>query len=270
MISEKGRLNPLQRLLKFQMIPRMLIVWLMMWAAFDMAAAFVLPVDSTQCVVGVASSWDSSDVMLSYHEKRGGAWQQVGDPWPARLGKSGLVWGLGLHPLDAGVITKREGDWRSPVGVFRIGGVWGYASSIRKHPKLFYHKVNSRDLWVEDPASANYNQHMTLDHEPATAWEKKQQMKQEDPAHALKLFIAHNAPPRVIPNAGSSIFFHIWRSDGSKPTAGCTSMPNVKLRWLIAMLDPTRKPVYVLLPMAEYEKLRGPWNLPCTPVAKKR
>lgn len=241
---------------------RGLVVSLVMWVAAGVAAAFALPKASTQCVLGLADGWDSSHVTLSYYEMRGGAWQRIGDAWPARLGKSGLVWGLGLHPPAAAAITKREGDWRSPAGAFHIGGVWGYAAAIRKHPQLFYHKVNSRDLWIEDPASANYNQHVALDHEPASAWEKKQQMKQKDPAHALKLFIAHNAPPKALANAGSSIFFHIWRDDGGRPTAGCTSMQEAKLRWLIARLDPSRKPVYVLLPKTEYARLRSQWNLP--------
>ncbi|MCX6878565.1 MAG: L,D-transpeptidase family protein [Verrucomicrobia bacterium] len=225
-------------------------------------AAAGLPADSTQCVVGLADGWNDSHATLSFYEKRAGGWQRVGEPWPARLGKNGLVWGLGVHPVPAGASTKREGDFRAPAGIFHIGGVWGYAASIRKHPQLYYHKVSSRDLWVEDPASASYNKHLVLDHEPATAWEKKQQMKQDDPAHALKLFIAHNAPPTVVPNAGSSIFFHIWRAAGGKPSAGCTTMAEGKMRDLIARLDPTRQPVYVLLPKAEYAKHRTEWKLP--------
>lgn len=151
---------------------------------------------------------------------------------------------------------------RSPSGVFTLGGVWGYQAAIRKHPKLFYRQVTSRDLWVEDPASPQYNRNVILDHEPASPWEKKQQMKQNDAAHALKLFIAHNAPPKVVPNAGSSIFFHIWRGGGARATAGCTTMDEVKLRSLISRIDPTRRPVYVLLPRAEYEKYRATWKLP--------
>ena len=136
-------------------------------------------------------------------------------------------------------------------------------ASIRKNPKLFYRQVTSRDLWIEDPASPNYNRHVVIDHEPATAWEKKQQMKQaNDDAHALKLFIAHNAPPHATPGGGSSIFFHIWRGGGSKPTAGCTTMPEEKLRWLIARIDPDRNPVYVLLTEADYQAKREVWGLP--------
>ena len=227
-----------------------------------MARAFELPADSTQCVVGTADGWNNSHATLSFYEKLDGAWRKVGDAWPARLGKKGLVWGSGMQPVPAGASTKREGDFLAPAGVFHIGGVWGYAASIRKHPQLYYHKVTTRDLWIEDPASPEYNKHVVLDHEPATAWEKKQQMKQDDPAHALKLFIAYNAPPKVIANAGSSIFFHIWRADGGKPTAGCTTMAETKLRALIARLDPSRKPLYVLLPKAEYDKHRAEWKLP--------
>ena len=226
------------------------------------ARGFELPADSTQCVVGLAESWDSSRATLSFYEKHGSSWQRVGATWPARLGRDGLVWGLGMHPLPAAAPTKREGDWRAPAGVFGIGGVWGYAADVRKHPQLPYHQIGPRDLWVEDPTSPNYNRHLRLDHLPASAWEKKQQMKQDDPAHALKLFIAHNAPPKVLANAGSSIFFHIWRADGGKPTAGCTTMAETKLRELISRLDPTRKPLYVLLPKTEYAARRAQWKLP--------
>jgi L,D-peptidoglycan transpeptidase YkuD (ErfK/YbiS/YcfS/YnhG family) len=224
--------------------------------------AFELPAASSQCIVGVAETWNSSHATLRLYQKSGGRWVPDGDPWQARLGKNGLAWGRGIHPNPKGASTKKEGDLRAPAGVFTLGGVWGYASSIRKHPKLPYRKVTSRDLWVEDPASAHYNHNVILDDEPATAWEKKQQMKQTDPVHSLKLFIAHNAPPTVVPNEGSSIFFHIWRDGGGRPTAGCTTMDEAKLKALIAKIDPTRRPLYILLPKNEYDSYRKAWKLP--------
>ncbi len=225
-------------------------------------AAFELPSNSNQCLVGTADGWDSSNVTLTLYGKTGGVWKPVTAPWKGRLGKSGLVWGKGIHPVPSGAATKREGDNRSPAGVFAIGGAWGYEASIRKQPSQLYRQVTPRDLWVEDPASPQYNKNVILDHDPATPWEKKQQMKQDDAAHSLKLFIAHNAPPHVTPNAGSSIFFHIWRREGAAPTAGCTTMPKPKLQSLIAQIDPAKRPLYVLLTKADYEKYRGPWKLP--------
>jgi L,D-peptidoglycan transpeptidase YkuD (ErfK/YbiS/YcfS/YnhG family) len=143
-----------------------------------------------------------------------------------------------------------------------VGGAWGYEAAIKKHPKLPYHKVTTRDLWVEDPKSKHYNHHVILDHEPKAAWEKKAQMKQDDYPHSLKLFIAHNAPPKVVPGAGSSIFFHIWRGGGAKPTSGCTTLPEPNLRSLVARIDPGKNPVYVLLPKPDYDRLRSTWKLP--------
>lgn len=226
------------------------------------ATGFELPRESRQCVVGIAPDWNSSKVTLIAYEKKDGRWQKVLGPWPGRLGKSGLAWGRGRHPVPDGVTMKREGDWKAPAGVFSIGGAWGYDASIRKHPRLAYREITTRDLWVEDSKSPSYNRHLILDHEPATAWEKKQQMRQNDHAHSLKLYVAHNSPPDAEPGMGSAIFFHIWRGGGSKPTAGCTTLEEANLRRLIAWLDPGAKPLYVLLPKAEYVARAPDWKLP--------
>lgn len=231
-------------------------------AALSRVAAFELPKESSQCIVGIGETWDSSTATLRFYEKSGGNWQKVGESWSARLGKKGMIWGLGLHPVPKGAATKKEGDWRAPAGVFDIGGAWGYDASIRKHPQLFYRQVTPRDLWVEDPSSPHYNRHLILERDPSSPWERKQQMKQSDPAHALKLFIAHNAPPKIEAGEGSSIFFHIWRAGGARPSAGCTTMDERKLREVIARIDPTKRPLYVLLPKAVYEKNRKAWRLP--------
>lgn len=225
-------------------------------------SAFELPERSTQCVVGIAADWNSSEVELQLYQKSGNTWRKSGTTWKGRLGKNGLVWGLGLHPQPTKAAIKAEGDGRTPAGVFRIGGAWGSDDSIRKHAKLSYRRVTTRDLWVEDPASPSYNRHVILPHEPATTWEKKQQMKQNDAAHQLKLFIAHNAPPRVVKGAGSSIFFHIWRNGGASASAGCTTMDEARLRQLVASIDPTAEPLYVILPAAEYQRYRAAWKLP--------
>ncbi|MDA0767515.1 MAG: hypothetical protein O3A92_11915, partial [Verrucomicrobia bacterium] len=201
------------------------------------SSAFELPRHSTQAVVGLTSSWDSSTITVLLYQKDGDTWQKIAGPWTGRCGKTGLAWGKGIHPSLKGT-TKREGDWRTPAGVFSIGGAWGYDASIKKHPKLFYRKVTPRDLWVEDPASPHYNRHLVLDHEPSAAWEKKAQMKQDDYPHSLKLFIAHNAPPKPTPGAGSAIFFHIWRGGGAKPTSGCTTLPEPALRQLVSLINP--------------------------------
>ena len=224
-----------------------------------------VPEETQQLIVGIAAHWDDSHVTLQRYERHGKSWRSVGEAWPGRLGKSGLVWGRGLHTSPKGVRLKVEGDSRAPAGVFALGEAYGHFSpdQVARHNKLPYTKVGPYDLWVEDASSPFYNQHVRLGHaEPRTRWEKKQQMKQSDPAHSLKLFIAHNSQPNIVPGAGSAIFFHIWRSNGGRPTTGCTTMSEARLRDLLAWLDPTRHPLYVLLPKAEYDALRKPWKLP--------
>ncbi|MFT6499445.1 MAG: L,D-peptidoglycan transpeptidase YkuD (ErfK/YbiS/YcfS/YnhG family) [Akkermansiaceae bacterium] len=221
-----------------------------------------VPATSKQAVVAYTSSWNSSYADLYLYQRNGTQWEKVSDPIKVRLGRKGSAWGLGIHSSPKGATLKKEGDVKSPAGIFFIGGAWGDAPAIHKHPKLPYRKVTPRDLWVEDSKSPYYNQHRILPHQPKTAWEKKQQMKQNDFAHSLKLFIAHNPPPKAKPYAGSAVFFHIWRGGGSKPTAGCTTMSEENLMKLVAWLDPTKQPVYVLLSVSEYKAKRDAWKLP--------
>lgn len=229
------------------------------------ASAWALPADCRQVIVGSADGWNSSHVQLSLLEKGPRGWVMAKGPFPARLGKSGLVWGNGLSAPPAGGAAKKEGDLRSPAGIFELGGAYGTVPEPRKKRAMPYRRITSRDMWVDDPASPLYNRHVVLGHEPATPWEFKQQMKLNDYAHSLKLFIKHNAvgePGRNVPGGGSSIFFHIWRQGGAFPTAGCTAMSEENLRAMIAWLDPAMHPVYVLLPRQEYLRLRRAWGLP--------
>jgi len=226
-----------------------------------------IPAESEQVLVGIAPNWNSSHVTLTLYEKKGLAkktWRQQGRSWKGRLGRNGLVWGRGLHPrVPDHLSTKREGDGRAPAGIFDLGGAYGYASSIQKSPLLSYRQITPRDMWYEDVNSPYYNQHRILPHEPRTTAEKKAQMKQGDYAHSLKLFIEHNSKRTgITPGEGSSIFFHIWRRGGAAPTAGCTTMSEENLKRLIAAIDPSRRPVYVLLPEQEYAKWREAWRLP--------
>ncbi|MEM9280706.1 MAG: L,D-transpeptidase family protein [Verrucomicrobiota bacterium] len=243
------------------------LVALAVSAAPNSLTAFEISPQTTQVLVGVAEGWNSSYVTLTLYE-RGGlfgkkeGWKVAAGPWKGRLGYNGLVWGHGVHPKMSGT-TKREGDGRSPAGVFLLGGAWGYEANVKSPKAQTYQQVTTRDLWYEDPNSPYYNQHRRITHEPRTTEEKKAQMKQNDYPHSLKLFIRHNAEKgSIIPGAGSSIFFHIWRRGGAAATAGCTTIHESHMRSLIAKIDPARHPLYVLLPKAEYERYREPWKLP--------
>ena len=50
---------------------------------------------------------------------------------PITIGRAGAAWGIGLHPQQLGP-RKKEGDGRSPAGVFRIGDTEGFLFSLRE------------------------------------------------------------------------------------------------------------------------------------------
>lgn len=238
---------------------------LLMWVLPAQAA---VPATCTQAILGIAEGWNSSHVTISVVEKNAqGQWVRVLGPYKGRLGRNGLVWGLGLHNNPRKATTKKEGDGRSPAGIFALGGLWvTHPTPVKHHRSIPYVKVGPNDIWVTNTTDARmYNRHVRLDHPACTAWELKEQMRQKDYPHSIKMLICHNTPERkggVVVGGGSSIFFHIWRKGGKSPTAGCTSMQESDLRTMIARLDPARKPVYILLPKSEYIRLRQSWRLP--------
>lgn len=241
------------------------IVFLLSILLSSLAPGWQIPAQSQQAVVGIAQDWNSSHATLAFYEKIQGKWTQIGKPWQARLGKSGLAWGRGIHPFTKAPFLKKEGDNRSPAGVYFIGTAFGIYPNINKLNTLSYTRITSRDLWVEDSNSPYYNRHLRINHEPTSPWEKKAQMKQNDYPHSLKLFIAHNCPTpqaKATPFAGSAIFFHIWRRNGAAATAGCTTMHESQLRWLISKINPAKAPIYILLPQSSYTALRQSWQLP--------
>lgn len=228
---------------------------------------FSIPAKCEQLILCIAPNWNTSHATLSFWERNEqGFWEKKIQDWPARLGRNGLAWGRGISEMtrsgSGGKPIKRSGDGRSPAGVFELGDAYGYASSFPT--QLAYHQVTEKDLWVEDGASKFYNAHAFTPHGkgPRNAWEKKQQMKQNDHAHSLKLFIKHNASPDTIPGMGCSLFFHIWRRDGALPSSGCVVMPEHNLKKMLQALDPSKEPLLALFSKDVYRARQKDWRLP--------
>src|SRR5262249_18744762 len=80
-----------------------------------------------------------------------------------------------------------------------------------------------------------------------------------DQAYKIGFVIEQN--PHGTAGAGSCVFAHLWKSADSS-TAGCTAMTEDAMRRLLAWLKPWDQPVLVVLPEAEYARLRGAWELP--------
>lgn len=222
-----------------------------------------IPDQSRALLLAIPESWNSRHAKLQlYHRDSSSApWLAKNAPLPVHLGRRGLAWGRGLHPIQAGP-QKREGDGKSPAGIFLLGNIlYGYADRC-PIPGWRYRQVTDRDLWIEEPTSSLYNRHLILSaHEPFPPDQRYHLMRQADPAHALKLFIRHNAPPDAKPGAGSAIFFHLCRGEDSV-TTGCTSMEESAFHTLLESFLPKDEPVYVLVPLTDYHRLQTSWKLP--------
>jgi L,D-peptidoglycan transpeptidase YkuD (ErfK/YbiS/YcfS/YnhG family) len=225
-----------------------------------------IPQTTRQLVVAVAPSWSSTAIELRRYERSPNSdWTQVGSPVRGRIGPKGMRWGRGLHGTTVAgskVGLKTEGDGTAPAGAFTLNTVFAYDASWATRTAMPFVQVGPNDLFVEDPSSTQYNRHVRLDRPATTAWEKKNRMRLNDPAHRLKVLVEHNTHPSPVPYGGSAIFLHVWRGDGNAVTAGCTAIPGAELDRLVTWLDPDANPVYVLLPRGERTRLAPAWGLP--------
>ena len=219
-----------------------------------------------QLVVVVAPDWNAPGGRLHRFERdaAGVAWREVA-AFEVSLGRNGSAWGEGLHAAadaQAGPL-KREGDGRSPAGIFRIGPAFGYAAG--EDARLPYLQMDAGHYCIDVPASPLYNRIVDAREVGTEAVEgSTEPMRLDlhnngDPRYRLGFVIDHN--PLAVPGRGSCIFAHLWRRAG-EPTAGCTAMDDAHMQALLAWLDPAAMPRFVLLPRDQYARLATGWQLP--------
>jgi L,D-peptidoglycan transpeptidase YkuD (ErfK/YbiS/YcfS/YnhG family) len=148
---------------------------------------------------------------------------------PAVIGRNGL----------AGIRAKKEGDGRTPSGIFDLKRSFGYEPVL--DTGLQYTQVTANDLWVDDAASPLYNQWTKA----PTEAKSFEQLKRGDDLYKIAAIIEYNTDP-IVPGDGSAIFMHIWRRY-DHPTAGCVALSERNIRRLMRHLDKTKKPVIILV-----------------------
>lgn len=216
-----------------------------------------------QLVLVVAPDWDSPRGQLQAFERDAQGWRAHGRRFDVALGRNGSAWGLGLHPAQADGPQKREGDGRSPAGIFTIGEAFGYAQRIDS--ALPYQPMQQSSYCIDVPDSPLYNRIVDAERVGAEAVAGSTEPMRLDLHHdgdrryEEGFVIGHN--PQAQPGAGSCIFAHLWRAPG-EATAGCTAMEPADMQRLLAWLQPGAAPLFVLLPRQDYARLRSAWALP--------
>lgn len=139
------------------------------------------------------------------------------------VGKAGAIAGS----------DKREGDNKSPLGVWPMREVWYRPDVYPEGPgtALPVRATRPEDGWCDAPGDPNYNRPVSLPY-PASA----ERMWRDDAVYDLVVILGHNDDPPV-PGLGSAIFMHLAR-DGYPGTEGCVALARADLEAVLAAAKP--------------------------------
>ena len=185
--------------------------------------------NSTQIILVVDnSSFFFTRTKLYATEKRDDKWQMALEPFNAVIGKNGFA--------PAG--EKREGDGRTPSGVYPLKMTFGYDEIVKT--KMLYRQTLADDLWIDDPQADDYNRWVKKQETHAASYEI---MKRDDNLYKYGIIIEYNTDP-VIKGNGSAIFLHIWKGENI-PTAGCVAVSEENILKILGWLDPAASPLII-------------------------
>jgi D-alanyl-D-alanine dipeptidase len=141
---------------------------------------------------------------MERYELSGNKWKRTGRPLKVKVGKSGMGWGIGLHsPASQNEPHKREGDGRSPAGIFSIAFAFGEKKPDTRMP---FRTMSKYHICVDDSRSKYYNK--IIDKRKAKKdYNSFENMKLASGLYRYGLYISHNFPQK--PKGGSCIFMHI-------------------------------------------------------------
>jgi len=175
------------------------------------------------------SSFFSTKTNVYTMEKRGDKWKMALEPFNAVIGRNGF----------AAAGEKREGDGKTPSGIYPLKMTFGYDESIKK--KMPYRQAMKDDVWVDDPNADDYNRWVKKSDTRAASYEI---MKRDDNLYKYGIVIEYNTDP-IIKGNGSAIFLHIWKSEGIS-TAGCVAVSEDNILKILDWLDPQASPVIIM------------------------
>jgi zinc D-Ala-D-Ala dipeptidase len=212
--------------------------------------------NALQAVVVTTKSWSAVQGNTQLFERKSlkTAWKLVGKSFPIVVGKNGLGWSDASYPTK-GSPFKREGDGKSPAGIFSLTAAFG--SSEQKVNLPFTQLAESTEC-VDDSKSKQYN--LIVDNKKvAVDWNSSEKMLSVGKQYDLGVFVAHNSEQKQL--GGSCIFLHIW-ANNSTGTAGCTAMERTNIKRIFNWIDANKKPVLIQMTQDWYQDYQIMWNLP--------
>lgn len=155
---------------------------------------------------------------VSMHELKDGTWKEVMTT-PGYIGKKGLG-------------KEKEGDAKTPVGVFKFNRAFGIAND--PGCKIPYQQVTDDDYWSGDPKYM-YNQMVRLSDYPELNMDDSEHIVEYEYQYQYCLNVSYNE--NGTPGLGSAIFLHCLGP--YKPyTGGCIAIPEARMETVMRAVDP--------------------------------
>ena len=130
---------------------------------------------------------------------------------------------------------KREGDYKTPSGFFKIGKLF-FREDRMKKPKTFLKVVNiDKNMgWCDDiNYPKKYNKLIKINSKI-----KHEKLKRKDQKYDLLIPINYNSK-NPIPGLGSCIFIHLTKN--YEPTAGCIALKKKDFLIMLKIINKSTK-----------------------------
>ncbi|WP_252579944.1 L,D-transpeptidase family protein [Legionella lytica] len=174
----------------------------------------------------VVKSLGGVNAKVTLCQRQGALWKpKFRTSFHAVIGKNGIA-----LPGE-----KKEGDLKTPIGLYPIGEAFG------THPlalKMDYKYITKDDKFIDDIHHKDYNAWVLG---PTDA--KSYETMLTEP-YTYGAIVNYNMNPTTA-GAGSAIFIHLWRSPNT-PTAGCVALDKKPLLMMLHWLDKKQHP-YILV-----------------------
>ena len=132
--------------------------------------------------------------------------------------------------------NKKEGDYTTPKGIFRLGNIYYRADRVQKpQSKLKAIKIKKEMGWCDDPKSKFYNKLIKIKKKSKFNYEK---IYRRDYKYDLLILIKYNYE-KVIKHKGSAIFLHLTKNYSS--TKGCIALQKKDLLILLKIINKKTK-----------------------------
>ncbi|MFI4937389.1 MAG: L,D-transpeptidase [Candidatus Berkiellales bacterium] len=213
-----------------------------------------------QFILVITPDGDANQGLLQRYQRLSNThqWNTVGNPMSVLVGKNGMALGFDFNNDSIKLPIKKEGDGRTPMGIFNLGPAFGFdkTSSIANFDYL---PINEKTVCVDDPQSHYYNQVLDSSTISKPDWHSQEDM------HKISVYrygsiIQYNKDGRT-PGAGSCIFIHLSTSH-TTGTLGCVAMDEANLKILLAWLNKTQNPTIGLFTKSVYKEVRDKHDLP--------